>query len=568
MLARARTCIVVMVAILCATPFFVRADVIDSFAVTIHIQTDGSARVTEVIRYDFGTDEHHGIYRDIPAAYIDGDGNKQPVIIDSVLVIDGKMSPIAFESFKNGDDLRLKIGDPDVLITGKKTYEISYVARGVVSFFDDHDELYWNVTGNEWLFPILHSSARVYAPASTTLAACYAGPVGSSVPCDVLQTIADDGSAWFFETKYPLSINEGLTVAVGWPKGVVAPPAEASIFWKHFLIFGPLALPIVAFSLLFHRWWNHGRDDMGRGTIIPEYDTPKGISPMLASEIMFERVTSASFSATIIELAVRGYLKIHREEEKTLGIFTSVNYRFEKQKPADEHLADDELKVYSALFKSGDSVTSDDLSKSGDLAAAKSAIGKDAAAKMVTHGYYRANPTVVKVLYVLAGVTVLIIGLILTVGFGSPWIFVGFLLTGVLIGVFGLIMPAKTRKGSLAKEQILGLKDYLQIAEKNRLDFHHAPEKSPELFEKLLPYAMVLGVSVAWAKEFEGFFTTPPRWYDGGSYAAFAPIAFADDMNAMSTAVSTLATPASSGGGAGGGGFSGGGFGGGGGGSW
>ncbi len=128
-------------------------------------------------------------------------------------------------------------------------------------------------------------------------------------------------------------------------------------------------------------------------------------------------------------------------------------------------------------------------------------------------------------------------------------------------------MPAKTRKGTLLKEHILGLKDYLQIAEKNRLDFHNAPEKSPELFEKLLPYAIILGVSSAWAKEFDGLMTTPPRWYEGGAYPVFTPVLFADDMNSLNTAVVSAATPASSGG-SGGGGSSGGGFGGGGGGSW
>ena len=162
MFARARTCIVFFALMLFAAPLIVSANSIDSFDVVIRVQSDGSAEVTEEIHYDFGPSEHHGIYRDIPAAYIDAQGHKQMVKIDGIKVLDGKLSPVMFESFKNGDYMRVKIGDPDVLVTGKKTYDISYVAHGVVAFYDEYDELYWNVTGNEWLFPIHHALSLIH----------------------------------------------------------------------------------------------------------------------------------------------------------------------------------------------------------------------------------------------------------------------------------------------------------------------------------------------------------------------------------------------------------------------
>ncbi len=570
MIARARSCLVAAVIIVSAlAPYMVRADIIDNFETSVHVRTDGSAEVMETILYDFGAAEHHGIYRDIPVVYADGSGAQHEITIDHFKVLDGKLSPIPFESFKNGDDIRLKIGDPNVLVTGKKKYDISYTAHGVVGFFADHDELYWNATGNQWQFQILESSARVYAPASTTQASCYVGPAGSTQACKSKQIIAKDGTAWLFVTGHELSAFEGLTVAVGFPKGIVAQPISESLTVRRIKEFGSFAIPFFVLIFLTYRWWKYGRDEAGRGTIIPEYDAPADISPALASEIMYERVTVASLSATIIELAVHGYLTIHREEETTLGIFKSVTYRFDAVKPADATLTDDEAAVYTALFKGRNSVTSTDLKTGSELVRAKSTIGSDAAAKMVSLGYYRMNPTTVKTVYIALGVGVAILGYFFASAIDSAWVFVSLLLTGVFIALFGLIMPAKTRKGSLAKEQILGLKDYLQIAEKNRLDFHNAPEKSPELFEKLLPYAIMLGVSAVWAKEFEGLYKTPPGWYNGGSYAAFTPVVFADDMNAMSSTISTLATPTSSGGGSGGGGFSGGGFGGGGGGgSW
>lgn len=572
MFARARAGILLalyaLIACAVLAPYIVLADVIDDFAVTVTIRTDRSVEVTELIRYDFGDAERHGIYRDIAATYINEDGVKQSVMIDGITVHDGTMAPVLFESFKNGDDLRLKIGHPDVLVTGKRTYEISYVAHDVIAFFDDHDELYWNATGNDWLLPIQHVSARVYAPASTTVHACFVGPRGSTIPCETQQSIAGDGSAWFFEATYALGKNEGMTFAIGWPTGVVMPPSEREQIMKKMMKFLPLLLPVIALVFLFYRWWRHGRDDRGRGTIIPEYDVPKGVNTTIASMLMFERVSAASLSATMIELAVRGYLTIHREEEKTLGIFTSIKYRFDKNKSADDELAPDERAIYNVLFAEGNSVWMSDEKLGARMIAARSTVSRDAASQMVLLGYYYANPTKLKVLYFVAAAAVFILGFALTAVFQSPSMIIATLITSMMIGLFGLIMPAKTKKGTLLKEQILGLKDYLQIAEKDRLDFHHAPEKSPQLFEKLLPYAMILGVSAAWAKEFEGIYEKPPEWYGGASYAAFTPMVFANDMTALSTAVTTLATPTSSGGGASGGGFSGGGFGGGGGGSW
>ncbi len=569
MRVHARTLMVLItLAGIASVPFIASADVIESFATTIRVMQDGSAKITEEILYDFGEAEHHGIYRDIPVTYTDSEGKKQSVTIDSITVTDAHLAPYEFESFKNGDTLRVKIGDPDVLVTGKKIYEISYTAHDVVGFFPDHDELYWNVTGEDWRFPIHAATARVYAPASTTGAACYLGRYGATDRCGAIMAISSDGSALFFDAGRALEIEEGLTIGVGWPKGFVDEPSEQALLLKKLIPMSPLLIPIFAFCALYYRWHRHGRDEKGRGTIVPEYDAPKGINAVLTSMLMYERVNSASFSATIIELAVRGYLTIHREEEKTLGVFTAAKYRFDKKKAGDVSLSGEEKIVYDALFKHGDSVWSTDTELATQLVAAKSTLSSDAATKMVALGYYRTNPTAVKVFYIVAAFLVVLIGFFLAVGFESAWFFIGFLLTGILVALFGLIMPAKTKKGALMKEQILGLKEYLQIAEKDRLDFHHAPEKSPALFEKLLPYAMVLGVSAAWAKEFEGMQTVPPSWYSGASYAAFTPVAFADDMSSLSSSVTSLATPTSGSGGSGGGGFSGGGFGGGGGGSW
>jgi uncharacterized membrane protein len=151
-------------------------------------------------------------------------------------------------------------------------------------------------------------------------------------------------------------------------------------------------------------------------------------------------------------------------------------------------------------------------------------------------------------------------------GITSTSVFIGFVLSCVIFMVINSLMPAKTVKGVATKEYILGLKLYLQIAEKDRLQFNNAPEKKPEIFEKLLPYAMVLGVDEAWAKEFEGIYTVPPQWYEGYHGGAFSAIAFNHSLSSFNSMASS--SMGSAPGGSGGGGFSGGGGGGGGGGGW
>ncbi len=499
------------IALILSAPLFVLAEQIDSFATTLTVHTDRSVEVVETIRYDFGEAEKHGIYRDIPSVYVDASGNKQSVKIDGIAVRDGKMSPVPFESFKNGDTQRLKIGDPDILVTGKKTYEISYVAHDVIGFFPDHDEIYWNVTGNDWLFDIQHVSARVYAPASTTQHSCYVGPRGSTFPCETQQVIAGDGSALFFEAKYALGMNEGMTVAVGWQKGVVLPPTPPSRSYQLLATYGWMPVPFVVFILMYSRWNKSGRDEKGRGAIIPEYDAPQGVSPALMYEILNEGMHSSVVSALIIELAVKGYLKIRREEERTLGVFKSVSYRFEKLKPSDTGLSLELLPVFNALFKNRDSVADDELKKDGEMVTAFAALSSVVSAKAIAEGYFRSDPKAVRVMYICFAVILAVTAFIVAIKFESVWAFIAIMLSAIIVAFIGYHMPAKTKKGALVKEHILGLKDYLQIAEKNRLDFHHAPERSPELFEKLLPYAMVLGVSAAWAKEFEGMQRAAPK---------------------------------------------------------
>lgn len=540
---------------------------IPSFDVRATVNPDRSATIVENIAYDFGSEEHHGIYRDVLVAYRDSDGNKHRVNISDISVTGPANEPYTYSFFNQGDAVRIKIGDPDAFVTGVVQYTISYTAHDVVSFFDGYDEFYWNATGLGWAVPIRETRATIVVPGTSEMQTCFIGSSGSTEPCATITPMHEGRNETYFTAGRTLAPGEGLTVALRIRKGLVAAPSMTDTLWSK-AVYAAVLVPLIALIVMIRLWLTRGRDPRGRGTIIPEYDAPKGMSVAMMSEVLSGRVSAASISSTIIALAVRGYVKIIREEEKTLGIFTSTGYRFEKVRDADGALSPDEAIVHAALFKNGDSVSSKDTATGTALVSALADVQKDIGERVVSEGLYVSNPSTVIAVYVVVGIAIGIIGAIMGTVLESLVVVISGVAAGIIVVGFGVFMPARTPQGAVVREQILGLKDYLQVAEKNRLDFHNAPEKSPELFEKLLPYAMVLGVSAAWAKEFEGIYTKAPAWYEGGSYPVFTPVVFASDMDAMSSAVSTLATPASSGGGTGGGGFSGGGFGGGGGGSW
>ena len=567
MLTRATLIIALLAALV---PSAALAERISAFSGTLDVHTDASVSVTETITYDFEGASRHGIFRDVKESYKDKLGTTENISITDVQVTDARGQDYAFTTSESGGYLHIKIGDPNVLVTGVKTYAISYIAHDVIGFFGDHDEIYWNVTGDQWQVPIDSAGVGVWTSVDSISHACYTGVAGSTASCT--SEARRDGTnkpIVLFTTK-ALQSGEGMTVAVGLPKGVIVEPTRSDRVIRYIEQNGILAFPFLVLMILLLIWMKYGKDAKGRGTIIPEYDAPEGLSPVAATEIVYQKVRPSDVSALIIRLAVLGSIRIARIEQTTFGVFKSVDYEVVKLKEKDDVLSEEDALLFDGLFADGSASRKMSELKTGKASMRKtfSLISKGVGARMVRDGYYRANPSTIRsAFYVVGGVLI-----------GAAWFIVAdiasfadtlvIIVSGVLVMLFGLIMPATTVKGALLKDQLLGLKLYLQIAEKNRLDFHNAPEKSPELFEKLLPYAMVLGVSTAWAKEFEGIYMQPPSWYTGGAYPIFSPTAFADDMNSFSTAAAAVAAPTSGSGGAGGGGFSGGGFGGGGGGSW
>lgn len=562
---------------LCAAPASA-AEKIEAFSSDIQVGADASLRITERILYDFGdSEEHHGIYRSIPVRY-DARGGNFVLRLGDIAVTDESGQPYEFSVSDQGKDRVIKIGSAAKKIKGKKIYLVSYRVGRAINYFDDHDELYWNVTGNGWEVPIDEVTATVTLPGNLNKTAvkleCFSGKEGSRDSCNTADyTISQSeefvNGAEF--TRHYLSPGEGMTFVLGIPKSVVHQPNIVEYWMEDIKDNLIIFLPFVVFIVMYYLWWTRGRDPKGRGTVIMEFDVPDHLTPAETGTIIDERCGQKEITAEIISLAVRGYLKIRRTEEREI-LAKKTEYTFEKLKEPTDLDDDFDRELMYGIF-GGE--TSMKLSKlKGDFYGDYAKVTERIFASVARKGYFADDPRKVTLRYMSPIALMLVLLFILSVSghfvFGAYGVF-AVILSIVIIVTFAIIMPRKTERGALAKEHILGLKEYLTVAEEDRLNFFNAPEKNPEVFEKFLPYAIALGVEKEWAKQFEGLADMKPSWYEGPDIAgSFGAIALTDALTDFqgSFAAGTMNTAASGGSGLGGGGFSGGGFGGGGGGSW
>lgn len=551
---------------------------INDFDVTIRMNRDSTINVSERINYDFGSLSKHGIYRDIPISYSARGGNYS-LRINDISVTDENNSAYRFESSISGDDMRIKVGDPDILVNGKKTYVINYKIGRAMNYFNSHDELYWNATGDKWQIGIDKAEVKVILPekvaAEKLQKECFAGTLGSISSCSNSGYFPNENEVEEvrFRQDSPLEPGDGLTIVVGVPKGTVVAPSMIesafAILWDNLV----LAVPFIVFWIMFYLWYTRGRDPQASGTIIAQFDAPDRLTPGEVGTIIDEKADNEDISSNIINLAIRGYLRITRTEEKGI-YFTKSDYILERLK-SENDLEDFDKKLMQGMFRSGPLVKVSKLRNHfyNDLALVK----RQLYAAVTSKGYFSGNPSNVRVNYGAAGVIIIILTFLIGPIFLNSMgvlAFFSFVASGVIVIFFSAIMPARTKKGADAKEYILGLKEYLRVAEKDRINFHNAPEKNPAQFEKLLPYAMVLGVEKEWAKQFEGIYNESPAWYrDSTGVRGFNSLILANSLAGFShytkSNLSAVPQGASQGrSGFGGGGHSGGGFGGGGGGSW
>ncbi|MDO8516256.1 MAG: DUF2207 domain-containing protein [bacterium] len=554
----------------------VRAEVINTFAATVDINPDSSVDVTELIVYDFGANARHGIFREIPVRYARDTGTYTLTLSD-IKVRDNLGEPYVFAVSHDGANEIIRIGDPDKTVTDRHAYIISYTVLGAINYFGDHDELYWNVTGNDWEVPMGSAAAKVtYPPASSASSTCFRGAIGSTETCastrESSTTIIFSGGA--------LESREGLTIVIGLPKGVLTKPLPVNIassraknaLTKNFI----WLLPIVTFFVMLYLWYKNGRDESGRGTIVPQYEPPEGLTPAGVGFIMNERMKDSDISAEIIDLARRGYILVTAKEKDALLFGKTNTYSLTRLKPEADISSEFERELMTHLFAgkaSEERPTVELLELKNKFYKDMKVLKHTLSQELTTQGYFKKNPESVRSLYRYISVGV-VVGAFIGTQFGifSMSAFGALDVVGFIIFCAGGFMVARTEKGTLTKEYVLGLKDYIGTAEADRIKFHNAPAKNPKRFEELLAYAMIFGLEKEWAKQFEGIYNEPPKWYAGPAYAhGFNAGLFAGSMHDFSraSAAALISTPGGHGGsGFGGGGSSGGGMGGGGGGSW
>lgn len=526
-------------------------ETINNFEVKINASKDGSFEVQENITYDFGGELRHGIFRNIP--YVSKVGDLFRIIeIDVKDVLRDGVSE-GFVLSKDNSKFSIKIGDPDKTISGEHSYQISYLVKnGIGSNFEDHDEIYWNITGNEWKVPIKRSTAILSTDfgVNPNKAICFTGVSGSTAKsCDV-------SSDFKISTISGLGIQQGLTAVWGFEKGTYPPSVlqrnppgyvDPRII-KYGLIAWFVLLNILIPGLVLNWYFKNKRKErFGAPSVnfdIPKDSKGKVVSPAEAGSIDIHKVDQNDVIATIFDLAVRKYLKIEeKKKSKVLGVFGGgEEYIFHKTKEVNKDISSFEEVLMDRFFESSKSIEMSSLKS--DFYLTFTDFEKSVFESLVSRGFYTKNPKNQMAILLVCGIV---------------FLFIGGLVLGGLIIFLSRKLNGRTVLGDEIDWKINGLKIFL----KNMKRHHAFQAKNLITVERYIPYA----ISFGYIKEFmdqlkEIYPNYKPSWYIGHSVFYLS----SNNMfSSMDTFVTTSA-PSSSSGFSGGG--SGGGGGGGGGGSW
>ncbi len=616
---------------------------IDSFQATLQLQEDGSMLVTERIVADF-TQPRHGLFRSL---------DTQGIQVQVLGVTDASGKDWPYHTTEGEGVLEIRIGDPEAFVAERQVYEIRYRVQNAIHTVDSplglnsskrHDELYWDVTGNEWPVRIRQASATVELPTAALDGSeefaynCVTGSYQSDMGACEHERRAD--SVAHFKTTSALQAYEGLTIMLGLPTGklklpslvAVRPspsPAEIRLDGEPqcnegcelFLAAGPhrleirkwghapfaetiqvvqgeslmleptlkpfywlwllqglfiLLLAAIAFRPI-HLFWKKGLDPKGRGTIVPQYESPDGMAPAEMGALYDERVHLRDLTSTLIDLCVRGHMKIKVLPKAQGLLFKKDDYeliRVRNGADKEEGLSEFERRFMKYIFQSSGHRTLSSLQKKFyvHLPILKEMLYRG----LVEKGYMLKSPDKVRRNYFAKAFLCLFLaiasGIALPLAFGIPFpllLSLALAINAILTFIFASFMPQKTEKGQLAYEHVLGFRMYLETAERDRVKF----QEKEHLFYEFLPYAMTFGIADKWSQAFEGIYKTPPDWYVGPHATAFSVTDFSHRLGGLSgqmgQAFSSAPQSHSSSGGSGfSGGFSGGGSGGGGGGSW
>jgi uncharacterized membrane protein YgcG len=565
---------VVLVFWLAATTLsYARSWRIADYNTAIAVAPDGSAVVDERITLEF-SGEFHGIHRTIPVKYPGPRGSNYTLLLNVMSVTDAAGHKYKYESHLSRGYRDLKIYIPDA-VDAMRVVEIRFAVRNGIRYFDNYDEFYWNVTGNDWPVPIDHASATVALPqsaAGSVRAQAFTGVYGSTEGAARTQI---QGANVNFETLGGLPMQGGLTIDLYLPKGFLKEPGSLTRFWW-FLSSNPIVLlPFWALAVMWVMWRYKGRDPDPGMSVAPMYEPPAGMTPAEAGTLIDDSVDPRDITSTLIDLAVRGYVKIEETVEKGL-IFDSKDYVFHLLRPREQwnDLNAHEKVMLENIFY-GDDMTIDVRLRGlkNRFYTAIPAIRTDIISALRNKNMYLLDPesanlykglglVLIAAPFVLGGLT----GVLDLPGSGAFLVLCG-VLALLVWWPFARQMTCRTMQGSRTRIAVLGFQEFM-----NRVDADRLKRMPPDTFEKYLPFAMALGVENRWAKAFEGIVHDPPQWYVSPHPGImFNPVYFTNNMSSFTSEAHQVfvsaprSSSSGSGFGAGGGGFSGGGFGGGGG---
>jgi uncharacterized membrane protein YgcG len=550
----------------------------------IKIETDGRIEVAEHIKvYAGGKDIKRGIVRELPLYREDNKG-KRVRMHYTVLAVQCNGEDVKHRFANEDDHLVIYIGDARVrLEAGEYDYTVVYESWGQIGFFDDYDELYWNVTGNGWVFPIEQASAAITLPDNSTgkHTDCYTGAKGATgKDCSV----EDRGNVQIFTTTSQLAPREGLTVAVAFPRDVISRPTTFSQL-KMFLSRNRSDVYGCATGLIFLLFFAITLRTIGKHpfkpTVIPTFKPPRNISPaslrylhhtvhFLDNNYSFLPTDrSKLFTATLVEMAVKGSMAIRcdKKNENTSTDYTLVN------KMNTEQLRPEEQEIHATIFAGTDSnsceteveVNSKNYAK---FSTASDVLHKSLIGQWEPTDYFRKNrlwvvigglilnavfalylfitggtddviwalmvasPLIAYELAIIMGGWGIAIGLVgafatlVTLIFlrmedlvwTCNWVSVVFVSAlSLLYAYYSKRLKILTPEGAKIDSEIAGFKMYMATAEEHRLNMLNPPDKTPELFEKLLPYAMAFGFDNNWCKRFDSVLMQAgyhPQWYN------------------------------------------------------
>lgn len=543
-----------------------------SFHSDIRVMTNGMIEVTETIEVRAeGNRIRRGIYRDFPTEYEDKLGNEYKIAFRPLAVLrNDRGEPYHTQSIRRG--VRTYFGSADRFIDhGVHTYTFRYEASRMLGFFDEHDELYWNVTGFDWAFPIDAASATVTlefdAPLSGIRFEAYTGRFGAQ-GTDYKAQIDSARSVHFRSTR-PLSPVNGMTIVVGWPKGFVEEPTRTDRVGWLLKDNRNLLVAVIGFILLLVYfvpvWHKYGRDPE-EGVVITRYLPPEDYSPASLRYVRQMYYDDKVMTAAVVNLAVKGYLEIKRRGSKHWLIKNDSDL-LRPELAAGEH------ELFVGLFKDGSKIELDDENHE-TLGKARSE-HRESLQRDYKKKYFKTNAWVSVPAAFIMLATVLIA---FNIGRGAtPAVIAMVVVSFITMAFFAFIMRAPTLRGRKLLDEMLGFKDYLEIAEKEELNLRNPPEKTPELFEAFLPFALALGVDQQWSEKFASIFASirnpngeayRPSWYNGRWNNSNLSRTTNKLSGSLNSAIGSSVSPPGSSSGGGGGGFSGGGGGGGGGGGW